>query len=190
VSLAVGTVAERALLVVDLAAVLHHRRLDEPRLARRQRIGVALGQRLQVDRHRLGVGVGHVLQAVVDHLGHRAVDRGPRRDAHLQQVGDLLDLPVAEPGLAVRGQRRRVPVLVRDHPALELLRLLRAAERVDRGVAHRAVAEALDEIGAAVPLLRLLRVGLVFAFLEVERAPADQELALVERKAKLVRPVL
>ena len=183
-------VAHRALLHVDGAPHLHHRGLDQARVAGRRRLGIAFRQRLEVDRHRLGVLVRHVLQAVVDHFGHRAVHGGARGDADLQQVADLLQAPVAEPRLAVAGERGRIPVLVRDHPALEFLRLLRAAEPVDRGMAHGAVPEPLDEIRAAIPLRGLRRVGAIFAFPEVERAPSQQQLALVERKAQLVGLVL
>ena len=51
------------------------------------------------------------------------------------------------------------------------------------------MAEAFDQIGAAVPLRRFGRIGLVLAFLEEQRAPAEDQRAVVEGKVQIVRPV-
>ncbi|MNH05306.1 hypothetical protein D3C79_646260 [compost metagenome] len=48
------------------------------------------------------------------------------------------------------------------------------------------MAEAVDQVGAAVPLFAALRVGLVFAALEKQRVPAGHQWALVEREAHLI----
>ena len=79
----------------------------------------ALRQAFEIDGHRLDVGVRQILQAVVDDIGHRPVDRAARRDPGLKQIGDILQAPVAESRLLVRGQRRRVPVLHWNQAALE-----------------------------------------------------------------------
>src|SRR4030095_13856643 len=48
--------------------------------------------------------------------------------------------------------------------------------------------EAVDQIRAAVPLLALRRIVLVFAGLEIQRSPADQQLPLIVGKRELVFP--
>src|SRR5262249_41631866 len=113
-----------------------------------------------------------ILQAVMYDLRHRPIDDAARRYAALQEIRDVLQAPVAEAGLAIGGQRRGVPVLHGNEAALEGVRLRRAAERIDRRMAHAAMAEALDQVGAAIPLGRFGRVRLELAFAEEQRAPA------------------
>ncbi len=48
------------------------------------------------------------------------------------------------------------------------------------------MSEPIDEIGTAIPFDRFGRVRLELAFAEVQRAPAVQQLALVEREAQRV----
>src|SRR5260370_1368758 len=85
--------------------------------------GLALGEALEIDRHGVDVFVAQILQAVVDDLGHGAVDGPPARHPGAEQVRDILDAPIAEAGLLVRRQGGRVPVLHGDQAALEGLRL-------------------------------------------------------------------
>jgi hypothetical protein len=56
-------------------------------------------------------------------------------------------------------------------------------------MAHRAMAEPLDEIGATVPFDRFCRVWLVFAVVEVERPPTQNQLPVVIGELQVVRPV-
>ena len=56
-------------------------------------------------------------------------------------------------------------------------------------MAHAAMAEALDQIGAAIPFGRLAGIRLVLALAEVERAPAQDQLAIVIGEAEVVLPV-
>lgn len=182
-------VAGRAVVRVDLLALVEQRVAE---LLRRLVLHVLrrfslLRDRLQVRRHRARILVAHVLQAVVHDVGHRAEHRALVRHAGLQQVRQLLHVPVAEAEFLVVRQRRRIPVLQRNQAAREGCRIHRAAHHVDRRVAHRAVAEAFDEVRAAVPFDRLRRIRLVFAFLEEQRAPADQQVAVVERELQFVR---
>ena len=182
-------VAGGALFCVDLAAQLQHIGADQARVAGGGWLGIARCQRLEIDRHCPRIFVGEVLQAVVDDFGHRPVDRGARRHTHLQQVGKILDAPVAQPRFAARRQRRRIPVLVRNHPAFKGFGFARTAQRIDGGMAHRAMAQALHQVGAAIPLGALIRVGAELTLPEVEGAPADQQIALVVGESQFMRPV-
>ena len=49
------------------------------------------------------------------------------------------------------------------------------------------MAEAFDQIGAPVPVRRLGRIGLELALLEEQRAPSDDQRAVVEGKLQIVR---
>ena len=120
-------------------------------------------------------------------FSHRAEHRAALRHAILQQRLDVLDVPVAQTRFLVRRERRCVPVLQRNQAARKGCRIDRAAHGVDRGVAHAAVAEAFDQVRAAVPFDRLGRIRLVLAFTEEQRAPADQQVAVVEREFQFVR---
>ena len=51
------------------------------------------------------------------------------------------------------------------------------------------MAEAFDQIGAAVPLRRFGRIGLVLALVEEQRAPSEDQRAVVEGKLQIVRTV-
>ena len=126
---------------------------------------------------------------MLDHGGHRAEDGAARRNAGAQQIDDVLHLPIAQAGFAARGERGRIPVLHGDQAARNIV-VADGAEQVARGMAGIAMAQAFHQVGAAVPLLALFRVVLVFAILEIQRAPAGEQLALVEGEAHFMRPAL
>ncbi|MNR39386.1 hypothetical protein D3C85_1575940 [compost metagenome] len=67
------------------------------------------------------------------------------------------------PRQAVQG--RRLPTIHHAAGQEGLAALLRA-HQVARRMAGRAVAEAIDQVGAAIPLLAALRISLVFAAAE------------------------
>src|SRR4030095_2190696 len=94
-------------------------------------------------------------KAVVGDFRHGAIHGGAMGHADLKQIRDVFHAPVPETALLLGPERRRVPVLFGDHPAFESLRLTRAAEPVDGSVAHRAMAEAFDQVRAPAPLRRL-----------------------------------
>ena len=100
-----------------------------------------------------------------------------------------LMLQSPSPAFLVRCERWGVPVLHRDQAALERFRLRASAERVDGRVAHRAMAEALDKIGAAVPFAGLGGIRLELARGKIQRAPAEDQRAIVVGKTKIVRAV-
>src|SRR2546430_2272267 len=72
----------------------------------------------------------------------------------------------------------------------ETLVLFLGAERVARRMAGAAMAEALDEIRAAVPLRIARRIGLEDARLEIARLPYADQGAHIEGKDELVPAVL
>src|SRR5665647_3116661 len=76
-----------------------------------------------------------------------------------------------------------------ESAAFEGRRFGAAAERIDRGMAHGAMAETLHEVGAAVPVVGLRRDWLVFAFGEEQRPPADNQRAVIVRKLQVMRLV-
>ncbi len=84
-----------------------------------------------------------------------------------------------------RGQGRRFPAL--GKAAGEIGIALLGAERVARRMAAAAMAEALDEIGAAVPLLGFGGIGLEFARPVEQRIPARKQRAEVEREGERIR---
>src|ERR1019366_9725378 len=80
-------------------------------------------------------------------------------------------------------------VLHRNEAAFEGRRFGAAAERIDRGMAHGAMAEPLHEVGAGFPVVGLRRVWLVFVFGEEQRPPADNQRAVIVRKLQVMRLV-
>src|SRR5258708_15644587 len=115
----------------------------------------------------------------------RPEDSAARGAAELGEVVVVFKTLVAEPRLFVRGQRRRVPVLHRNQAALKSLRFRTAAQRIDRGVTHPAMAEAFDQISAPIPFRRFGRIGLVYALVQEQRAPSKDQRAVVEGKLQI-----
>jgi hypothetical protein len=52
------------------------------------------------------------------------------------------------------------------------------------------MAEAFDQIGAPVPVRRFGRIGLVYALVEEQRAPSEDQRAVVEGKLQIVRRLI
>ena len=103
----------------------------------------------------------------------------------MQERHDLFRAPLADALLAVGRDVRRVPAI--DLAALELTAPVRGAEQVVVVVAFAAVAQALDEIGAAVDLLALVGIGHEGRRLEERRPPGQQRLPDVEREHEFER---
>ena len=139
-------------------------------------VGVCLLRldRLDVGGHRVQVVVGEIAQAVVDGLLHRPErDAAMRRNARLEEFGDLVLAPGADALLAIRSDVGRIPAF--DLAALELAAPVRRAKHVVAVVALAAMAETVDEIGAAgEAVVGLWRGGVRLALLEEQRAPGHQ----------------
>ncbi|MNI21249.1 hypothetical protein D3C73_747620 [compost metagenome] len=101
------------------------------------------------------------------------------RDAGLEQGGDVGRRPAAHAGLHIVGERRRIPIQHRNDAAGERIGRASGSQAVAGRMAGGAVPQAFDQIAAPVPLHRLPRVGLLYARLEVQRAPRGQQGALV-----------
>src|SRR5258708_37043203 len=84
-----------------------------------------------------------------------------------------------------RGQGRRLPAL--GKAAGEIGVALLGAERVARRMAGAAMAEALDQIGAAGPLLGLCRRGLELARLMQQRIPSVSQRTELDREIQRSR---
>ena len=129
---------------------------------RRTRRGLGTGRLvLQVDRDGVQVGSFRMRGRIDTTSAIDAAGVGVRIAAGLQILGDVVGTPGADAGAVVCGQVWRHPVVQR--PALQRLARLVGAEQVLGRVAGAAVAEAVDEIGAAVPLGRLGRRRLELA---------------------------
>src|SRR6202041_3476635 len=109
---------------------------------------------------------------------------GGRVVAVLEIGGDVGDAPSAEAPLAVIGDIGREPTLQRI--ALKSMGIVVAAESALWRVAGAAMAEALDEIGAAIPFGRLRGIGPEFAAREIECVPGRHSMTNVEREGQLV----
>ncbi len=120
-SFTVHGMASGALLVVKAFSFGEHLRCipGKLRIGRIGRGGVVFRQAFQVYGHRMDIVIGHVLEAVVSHLRHRAVHRAAIGYAGLQQVHDVLDRPVSQPRFLVRRKRWRIPVLHGNQSAFE-----------------------------------------------------------------------
>src|SRR3984893_14937380 len=118
----------------------------------RPRRSVDRRQRLEIFRDRRPI-FGAELRSVLDHARHRAA--GAVAIGHLpgfEEIGDVLRAPVANP---LWRDVRHPALAFRVWPAGEALRCDDAAEKIARAVALGAMAEAVDQIGAAVPLRRV-----------------------------------
>ena len=111
-------------------------------------------------------------------------------DAGLEVGREFVVRPGPYALLAVGGDIRRVPVV--DRPAREGALGVRLHREPLGRMAVAAMAEAFDEVGAAIHLGRLRWVGPEFALMEEERVPSRHAGADVEGKVRRVflgRPV-
>nr|GEZ34032.1 hypothetical protein [Tanacetum cinerariifolium] len=177
---AVRGMAGRAAVAIDGLA------RDHGRVSLRQRFGGLdrLGAVLQVHRNGEQVLVLPVLRRVLHFLGHRPGRNVKTVCAGFQVADDVGFAPRADAVMAVGGDVRRHPVL-QVRTAEELIVLV-PANQVLRRVARAAVAQAFNQVSAAVPLLGLVRIGLEFALLEVDQVPCDEAGAHVERERQLI----
>src|SRR5207248_8326317 len=125
-------------------------RFGGPRRSLRRR------QRLHVIRDRRAV-VGWKLRSILDHASHGAaggvvIGRCPG----FEEIGDILLAPIAYPFL---GDVRHPALALRIGSPGEALRGDDAAKEIARAVTLRAMAEAVHEIGAAIPLCRARSVS-------------------------------
>ena len=106
---------------------------------------------LEIGGDRVPVGIGELGGAAHHRLHARAHHVRIRCHAGLQQALDLLDAPIADAGLAVRCDVRRVlPVRAADIAGKGEARLERA-EQVARRVAFFAMGDGVNEVIAAMP---------------------------------------
>src|ERR1700683_114865 len=120
-------------------------------------------QRSNVDRHRVAIFLAEQ-RGVVDDLSHvaariiagwvHAVVEEARNVLH--RPGDLVLAPMTE---SSRRDVRHPAFAVGRGAAGETLALDDAAEKIARAVALGAVSRAVHQIGAAIPLCRLRRIG-------------------------------
>ena len=102
----------------------------------------------------------------------------------LEIVGDLLNRPTTEATARIVGDVGGKPALQRV--ALQPLAGLVAAENGLRRVTEAAMAEALGQIGAAIPLGALVRIRHKCPGREVQPIPHPHGRANVERKRQLI----
>ncbi|OWW20215.1 hypothetical protein AYR66_12630 [Noviherbaspirillum denitrificans] len=127
-----------------------------------------------------------MLKAATDHFRHRPEHRAAWKNPRLQQCGQFIKFPFTWP--CIRRQRRRIPAEHGNHAAGQVF-VRRPAERCAAGMAGAAVSEPLDEVGATVPLRWPIRIRLIAAGREIQRAPEREEDALVVREAQFVLAV-
>ena len=123
------------------------------------------------------------------HCCHGAEHHAAPGHAGAQEGHHVLHVPLAEARFPVGGERWGIPVLDGDESAGERLVLGRRAQHIAGRVAGVAVPQALYQVRATVPLRRLLGIGLVFALVEVQCAPAGQQFALAVGEAQLMGPI-
>ncbi|MPL98957.1 hypothetical protein SDC9_45169 [bioreactor metagenome] len=154
-------------------------------LHRGARGGVGLGRAddvAQIDADRRQVACRQLAQAGMHHRRHRArgdavIDTGPGREV----AGEVRGRPRHRRGVR-GGQRGRAPGI--DRRAGKARALLLGADLVARRVAGTAMGDALDQIGAAVPLGRFRRIVGVAAEVDEEQLPARLQDPLVQREGE------
>ena len=179
---AVNLMAEAAMLDIDVLT-----RGMRPDFAGRPVGLVAREGRdgLDVGGDRLKVAVGEMGQTVVHDLRHGSDDDALSAGrAGLEILDQVVFRPAPNPLRGVGGDVRRIPVV--DRAAREGLRVLRLHRKSLGRMAIAAMAEPFDKIGAAVPLVRLRRVRLEFARVEIESVPGSQTCPNVERKHQAI----
>jgi MFS family permease len=185
-ALALVAVALRAVLAVQLAAAAT-RVLAAGTCAGRRRCRSAAG--LQVGGHRADRPPAQVLRAVLHHLGHRAEHRAAG-DTPVRSRRRCPRRPVAprRPRAARSARARTSSASGSGRPDRSNTSLL--APSALRACGRRAVAQALHQVGAAVPLRPPARVGFApGAGPEVQRAPDGQRGLRAVGPAQLVRRV-
>ena len=123
-----------------------------------------LVERAEIDRHGPDVLVGQ-RRKFLHHRRHRARGDAVKAGFAGSQIGEQLVLAPGDRRVRQRRQRRRFPAF--RETAGEIGLGLFRAERVARRMAGAAMAEAFDQIGAAIPVRRLRGIGF-------ERASADE----------------
>jgi hypothetical protein len=172
-------VALRAIVEIDAGAY------GLARVGGRRRLRVAVGRHPQIGHDGADVVVGEMREAVAHHVAHRSEhDALAGRHAGLEEPEHLVVGPAADALAHVVGNIRRQPAA--DVGAREGVLALHGAEPVARRVALAAMAEALDQIGAAVDLRGPVRVGRKRAGAEEQLAPECERGADVEWKAQRV----
>ena len=116
-----------------------------------------LVERGEIDRHGANILVGQCGE-FFHHRRHRAGGDAVKAGFAGAQISEQLILAPGDRRVRQRGQRRRFPAF-RETAGQIGLGLFRA-ERIARRMAGAAMAEALDQIGAAIPCRRFRRVGL------------------------------
>src|SRR6185437_5096620 len=140
-------------------------------------------QRLHIFGDRIPILLAE-LRGVLDHPHHRAAGAvAVRCLASLEEIGDILHIPVAEP-------------LLRDvlHPTLafrigtagKALRGDDAAKKIARAVTLGTMAKAVDEIGAAIPGRRSRLIRHEQPVVEEQKFPDADIAADVEWKRQIV----
>src|SRR5581483_2555824 len=133
----------------------------------RWRVAFERRQRLDVDGDRRAVVVGE-LAGIAHHVGHWPRHFIVRRHAGRQHFGDVFFRPLAE--LELRDVRH--PVLaIRAGAAGKAQAGLDGAEKVARRMTLGTVAGSVHQIGAPVPVVGLLRVGLKRQAVQEQQLP-------------------
>src|SRR6476620_6749736 len=101
----------------------------------------------------------------------------------LKQIGDVLLAPFAE---ALLGDVGDPPLARQVRTAREALVSFDRAQNVPRAVAFGAVAGAIDQIGAAVPLRRFAGIRCERLAVNEQEVPAADQSAPAERQWQLV----
>ena len=148
------------------------------------RVGV---ERAEIDRHGANVLVGQACE-FLHHRRHRPRGNAVKTGFAGSQIGEEFILAPGDRRMRQRGQRRRFPAL--RETAREIGAGLFGAQRVARRMAGAAMAEALDQIGAAIPDRRFGRIGFERLGLVKQRVPSRHQRTQVERKRQRVCGVI
>ena len=130
-------------------------------------------------RHRLQIGLGRTGQPT-HHLGHRSAGDAVLGVVALSQVLQHRGLGPAQWRSAQRAQRRRLPTVDQRTGQVGPAGAF-TAQGVTRRVAGAAVAQAIDEFGAALPLRAARHGQRDRAGLQVDRVPQTHQRSPVER---------
>src|SRR6185437_14745471 len=124
------------------------------------------------------------------HLGHPGADEVEiRRLTGLQQVGNVLDGPLADPGLGIGGDVRRLLPVRALRVAGKRSAALEPAQDIPRRMAFFAMHDGFGQIAAAVPLGALALDGCERTRREEQRPPEHLQEAPTERRLDVMRLV-